>query len=177
MHTTRKTLFLVFLIIGAILTAALPLSGQEFPMEPAPAMDFEDADIEAFAYALSEIEIIQADMQENFELAITDAGMESERFYELHNHFAQTQGNLPEDLSDAEADQFQETFQALVTIEQEVQVAMIDAVEEEGLDVEIFNMIVAAAQQDPELWEQIQEYQLAWLEAHEQAEAEERGQS
>lgn len=169
MHTTRKTLFLVFLIIGAVLTAALPLTSQEFPMEPAPAMDFEDADIEAFAYALSEIEIIQTDMQQNFELAISEAGMESERFYELHNHFAQTQGSLPEELSDAEADQFQQTFQALVTIEQEVQVAMMDAVEEEGIDVETFNMIVAAAQQDPELWEQIQEYQLAW--------AEENGQS
>ncbi|AFG36433.1 DUF4168 domain-containing protein [Spirochaeta africana] len=139
--------------------AAAPLSAQQFPAQDPPEQDFSDAEIEAFAAALVEIETIQSSMQQELNDIIENGSMDSERFYELHSHFTQTQGTLPEDISSSEEAEFQETFQALVAAEETTQTQMIDAVESEGLDVETFNSIVAVAQQNPELWEEIQSHQ------------------
>ena len=160
MHTSNmKTCFLltaaaVFLAIGG-----MSLVAQEFPEPEQAEVDFTDAEIESFATALVAIESIQTGMQQNFNEIIEDGSIDSDRFYELHSHFTQTQGTLPEDVSDTEESEFQDTFQKLVAAEESTQDQMIEAVEQEGLDVDTFHSIVAVAQQNPELWEEIQGYQ------------------
>ncbi|MFW5801052.1 MAG: DUF4168 domain-containing protein [Spirochaeta sp.] len=163
MHKITKKTGIVLVSLGLLaLLFAAPLAAQELPaqqQQPEQEADFSDEEIESFASALVAIEEIQTGMQEDFNVIIEDSGMDSERFYELHSHYTQTQGELPEDVSSSESDRFQGVFEELVEAEQSTQEEMITAVENEGLDVETFNAIVAVAQQNPELWEEIQSYQ------------------
>ena len=132
---------------------------QQDPMmqgQQAPKTDFSDEEIAAFADALVKVEEIQQNMQSNFDSIIQEGKMESQRFQELHQHYTQTQGEFPDDATDQEKEDFNAIFEELSNAEQEVQQQMVTAVEEAGLDVETFNQIVMAAQQDPELWEKVQ---------------------
>lgn len=163
-NTVKKTGYIVAVLAAFMLIlAAVPLTAQEMPApqqnQEMPEPDFSDAEIESFAAALVDIETIQSGMQEEMDGIIAESDMESDRFYELHSQYTQSQGELPEDVSDSEQEAFQTTFQELVAAEQEIQTEMIEAVEEAGLDVETFNSIVAVAQQNPDLWNEIQSHQ------------------
>ena len=147
----KNKITVALVAISMLLLVAIPATAME-------QTEYSDDQIQSFAAALTAIEQIQTAMQTQFNEIVEDSDMQTERFHELHSHYTQTQGSFPEGTSESDQAQFQSIFQELVQAEQATQQEMISAVEAEGLDVETFNAIVSVAQQNPELWEEIQDY-------------------
>jgi hypothetical protein len=59
--------------------------------------------------------------------------------------------------TEAEQQEFAKLVQAIQTIQRESNQAMIAAVEDQGMDIQRYNQIAQAVQQDQELMQRIQE--------------------
>ncbi|WP_425358404.1 DUF4168 domain-containing protein [Spirochaeta africana] len=132
--------------------------GMEQPGMEQPGDRFTEADIESFAAALDRIEEIQAGIQEEANAIIAESGIEPEVFQQTAPAAQPGQVTAPDNLSPEDQEQFYATYEELMEVEMAAQDDMIEIVQNEGLDVATFNDMVVVAQQDPQLWEEIQQY-------------------
>lgn len=152
-HTIRRGL----LLAGLALTLLVPVATVTAQQAPPPggAVEVRDSELEQFADALEEVHTIQQDMAAETEELVADSSMDQERFQQLlqASQGGAQAGDAP---SEAEQQEFTELVQAIQTIQQESNEAMVTAVEEQDMDVQRYNQIAQALQQDQELMQRLQ---------------------
>lgn len=138
---------IMLMIAGAPVAAQSSGSGQ--------AAEISREELVDFVAALEEVQSLQQEMATTSQQSVQDSEMGEARFQELFQ--AQQSGQSPATPpSDAEQAEFDALIQQLQQIQQESNQLMVEAVQDEGLDVQRFNTIARAVQQNPELMERLQ---------------------
>lgn len=145
------------LILGtALIMVVSGLAFAQTGQPPAPAEDVGEAELEQFAQALQTIQEAQQDVQMEMQEIVHGSALGEERFNEIHET-VNTTGEMPGNVDESEAQNYNTIVQELSTVQQDLQIEMATIVEDSGMDVERFNSIVMAIQQDEGLWQRIQE--------------------
>ncbi len=114
--------------------------------------------LEQFAAALENVQSIRQEMVQDTQGVVADSSLDESRFQELYR--ADQGGPAPSsEATDSEQSEYDQVMQEIQQIQQQSNQEMVEAVEEEGLDVQQFNQIAQAIQQDPELQARLQELQ------------------
>lgn len=123
-----------------------------------PQVDVSQEELEQFAAALENVQSIRQEMVQNTQGAVADSSLEESRFQELYR--ADQGGPAPsQEASDQERAAYDEVMQEIQQIQQQSNQEMVQAVRDEGLEVQRFNQIAQAIQQSSELQERFQELQ------------------
>ncbi|WP_159786302.1 DUF4168 domain-containing protein [Sodalinema gerasimenkoae] len=126
-------------------------------MQEAPQMDVSETDLERFAIAIQQIQAIEQQAQAQMVEVIEAQGLSIERFNEIAQSQQDPELQAQVDVSNEEAQIFEQAVERISGIRQEAEMEMETAVQQEGLDVQEFNMISQAVQQDPSLQQQVME--------------------
>lgn len=141
------------MMIALLLLAAGPVAAQNSGSTQAP--DISQDELADFVAALEEVQALQQEMASSSQQSVQDSEMGQSRFQELFQ--AQQSGQDPATpATEAEQAEFDALVQQLQQIQQESNQLMVEAVEDEGLDVQRFNTIARAVQQNPQLMERLQ---------------------
>ncbi len=150
-----------------MLLTGLPSYAQEAPapqaptpspdMQAAPQTEVSPEDLQRFASVIQQIQSIQQESQAEAVGVLESEGLSPQQF----NAILETQRN-PEaqpatDISQDELQSFEQAITQVADIQQQAQVRMQAAVEQEGLDVQRFNQIGAIVREDPALMQQVQQ--------------------
>lgn len=140
--------------------AGLSLFGQQAPglevPEPQEIEPVGEDELDGFAVALYEVQVLQAELEEQVGVKLEESVLGEQRFYEI-NELAQNasgSGDLP-GVSDAELIAYQETLRELVETHNEVQERMVDVVHDQDLEIDRFNEIIIALRTDETLLDRL----------------------
>jgi hypothetical protein len=142
------------LMKGVLMMAMLGVTGvfaQELQQKPVT-----DAEIKSFAAVFTEIQVINQEAQQTMVDAITEEGMEIQRFTEIHQAMQMPDQQI--DLSDDELQKFENANGEIEKIQAQSQQKMEKVIVDEGLTLNRYQEIGAALQNDPELQRKVQEY-------------------
>ncbi len=138
--------------------------GQPQPGQPQPGemqqprqMDVSEADLERFAVAIQQIQAIEQQAQAQMIEVIESQGLTIERFNEIAQSQQDPSMQAEVEVSGEEVEIFDQAVERISGIRQEAEMEMETAVQQEGLDVEEFNLISQAVQQDPSLQQRVME--------------------
>jgi hypothetical protein len=145
--------FYTFLLIVAFF-AAPPVSvfGQE-PAEPAAPQtpqvrdDFSDDELKSFVKASKKITSIQMETEQKMIKAIENEGLTVDRFHQILEQ--QRNATSATETSARELTSFNNAAQAIIEENRKVEQQMATSIEEEGIDIETYNQIMVAYQQNP----------------------------
>ena len=151
MRTNVAVMTAVFSVMAMVTVSAQ--TGQP----PTPAQNVDDSEIEQFAEALQAIQVAQQQVQEDMQDIVQESTLGEERFNEIHET-VNTTGDVPGNADEAEVQDYNMIVQELSEIQQNLQMEMATIVQDTGMDVERFNAIVMAIQQDESMWERVQDY-------------------
>lgn len=115
--------------------------------------DFSKDELKSFVDAYEEVQGIQQESEQQVINAIENGNLSKERFNEI---LAQQQD--PGKKSDATAEEmtaFNSAAQAIIKERQKVEKQMVDAIEEEGIDINTYQEIMIAYQQSPKVQKKI----------------------
>ena len=140
----------------AILFAVSAVAMAQTGAPPAAAENVDDAELEQFARALQGIQVAQQEIQLEMQQVVQGSPLGEERFNEIHE-VVNTTGNVPDNANDAEVEQYSAVVEELGTIQQDLQLEMASIVEDNEMEVERFNAIVMAIQQDEQIWNRVQD--------------------
>lgn len=130
--------------------------GPVFAQAGADAASVTNEELEQFASAVEQVQTLQQEMASDSQARVADSDMGEARFQELFQ--AQQSGSEPENpATDAESQEFDEIIAELQQIQQQSNQRMVEAVQDEGLDVQRFNEIARAVQQDQNLMQRLRE--------------------
>ncbi len=142
---------------------ASTVSAQQAPapqpggMQQPRQMDVSESDLERFAVAIQQIQAIEQQAQAQMIEAIESQGLTLDRFNEIAQSQQDPSMQGQVDVSGEEVEIFEQAVERITGIRQEADLEMETAVEQEGLNVEEFNLIAQAVQQDPSLQQRVME--------------------
>lgn len=118
--------------------------------------EISEAEVEQFATALQDIQMISQGVQQDMVQAVEDADLTVEKFTAMQ----QAQQNPEQEMDASEEDQkkFATAMQAMQKIQMDSQMKMQKAISDSGMTVERYQQIAGQAQQDMELQQRIQKY-------------------
>ncbi len=147
-------------MFGVLLVFAFAVTGvfAQLPQQVLPQQPSEvsDEELEKFAVAFSEVQIIDQQLQEEMMNAVEAKDIDVARF----NDYLEAQQNpdLEFDADNKELEQFETTFKAIEelhdTAEQEMQQVIVD----NELSVERYQQIAKSVQEDPALLQKLQQH-------------------
>lgn len=141
-----------FLLLGAsTLMAQIP---QQQPQQQQPSADFSDEQLEQFAVAFQEVQEMNSGVQDEMMGAIEEEGLDVERFNKIQQ--AQQNPEAKKDISEEEMKKFENCMQAIQKVQMQAQKKMESAVQESGLDMNTFQQIMRAMQENPEIQQKVQ---------------------
>lgn len=115
--------------------------------------DFSKGELESFVEAYEEVQVIQEESDKQVMTAIESGDLTMERFNEI---LAQQQDPGKElDASAEEMAAFNSAAQTIIKERQKVEMQMVDAIEEEGIDINTYQEIMIAYQQSPKVQKKI----------------------
>lgn len=124
----------------------------------APQVDVSQEELEQFAVALENVQSIRQEMVQSTQGTVADSSLDESRFQELYR--ADQGGPAPsEEASDQEQAEYDKVMQEIQQIQQQSNQQMVQAVRDEGLQVQRFNQIAQAIQQSTQLQQRFQELQ------------------
>lgn len=142
----------LMLALTAPVVAQLPDLGQ-----PPEAEEVTDEELNRFVTALQTVQEIQIETQATMSEAIEAQGMTEQRFSEIHNAQRNPEIDLTAEITEAEEETYEAVLAQLISLQRGAQEEMQDAVASEGFNVQRFNEIIMAIQQDQELAQRVQE--------------------
>lgn len=156
-----KILFFT-LLIAVFFTGSLAAQGQMAPgqqqMPDVPTSDeVSDEELDRFVSAILAVEPIQIELQGEMEKVIVDEDLELERFQELMMAMQNPQMAEQVGMTEEEQQKIQNLQPKLVELQMEAETEIIAKIEEQGFDVERYNILSMGAQQDQELMARLQE--------------------
>ncbi len=133
------------------------MPGQMGQQQSAPDVDLSEEEAETFADAIIAAQKVQAGAQQELVSIIEDEGLDIETYQKIAQ--ASQQGQEPADsvIEDGDMDKFDSANESIKEAQQGIQSDVADAVEEAGMEMERFQEINRAVQQDPELQKQIRQ--------------------
>ncbi|MFW6223230.1 MAG: DUF4168 domain-containing protein [Bacteroidota bacterium] len=143
----------VFLLSGLGIAFAQEFQ-QEQQLDPAKITDEK---LKTFSDAFIDVQDIQEDLNNEVTDLIEQSDFDLERFNLLYSAYLENDEEQLSQLSDNEKKALETLMEKINTLQQEQQQTMIEAVQDNDLSVEDFNILVAAIQQNPELNERFQE--------------------
>ena len=126
----------------------------QFEQQQQPAVS--DDDLQLFASAFMQVQAVDHQAQAEMIEAVEENGFSVERFNEIHQSLQSPE--LEIDLSQEEAENFDNANSSIETIQMGAQQEMATKIEEEGLTINRYQEIMMAVQNDMELQEKLQEY-------------------
>lgn len=119
--------------------------------QSAPDVDLSEEEAETFADAIIAAQKVQAGAQQELVSIIEDEGLDIETYQKIAQ--ASQQGQEPADsvIEDGDMEKFDSANSSIKEAQQGIQSDVADAVEETGMEMERFQEINRAVQQDPEL--------------------------
>jgi hypothetical protein len=153
-HKTALT-FAIFLLTSGILFAQVQQQTPQMPELPTSA-DVSDEEIEQIATTIGELEPIQVKAQEQIGAALEEEGISLERFQQMMMAMQNPQMADQVEITDEEMAIIQNMQPKLMEIQGEAEQEMSAKMEENGLTMQRYRMVVMGAQQDPELMERLQ---------------------
>lgn len=145
----------IFLLSTGILFAQVQQQQPQMPDLPASS-DVSDDEIEQIATTIGELEPIQVKAQEKIGAALEEEGISMERFQQMMMAMQNPQMADQVDISDEEMATIEGMQPKLMEIQGEAEQEMSAKMEENGLTMERYRMVVMGAQQDPDLMERLQ---------------------
>lgn len=118
--------------------------------QPALQVRISPQELQKFANAVEQLLVIEREAQQQMIQAIQQEGFTATRFREILS----AQPSTP--VTDEERQKFGQALTKVAAIEQQAEPKMKKAVEDQGLELQRFNQIMAAAQQNPDLRQQVQ---------------------
>lgn len=151
---------ILFLLMGSV--TVIDGVAQQDTTEPIPSQtvlnssDISDEELLSFVEASDAIRPIQLQVQEDIQGAIEDHGFTMERFQEVIMVFQNPEMDVEEFLTGNEEEALDRMEPVLMELEMNARDSMIDEISSSGLEVERYQQIFMALQQDPDLMERIQ---------------------
>jgi len=140
-----------------VLSFAVSGLAQQLPTEqPQINENFSDAEYEQFVAINMDLIPLQQDADEKMMTAISDNGLEMERFQQLFQ--AQQQGNITDASEDPqEIAKFNEAGQQIMKVQEEANQEIQKKITDSGMDVQKFQQMSMAYQQSPKVKQKIDE--------------------
>ena len=120
------------------------------PAEPAAPQvrdDFSDDELKSFVKASKKITSIQMETEQKMIKAIENEGLTVDRFHQILEQ--QRNATSGTETSAAELKSFNNAAQAIIQENRKVEQQMTASIEDEGIDIETYNQIMVAYQQNP----------------------------
>ncbi|PSO98171.1 MAG: hypothetical protein BRC53_06020 [Cyanobacteria bacterium SW_6_48_11] len=121
------------------------------------AKDISQEELEKFANALEQIQTIQQESQQQMAQAVESTGLSEQRYKQIDKAQQNPNAEGTSEVSDQEMQKFQQAQSKLAEIQKQSQSKMEQAVKDVGLEVQQFNRIFAAIQQNPELLKKVRQ--------------------
>lgn len=140
-----------------VLSFAVSGLAQQLPTEqPQVNENFSDAEYEQFVAINMDLIPLQQDADEKMMTAISDNGLEMERFQQLFQ--AQQQGNITDASEDPqEIAKFNEAGQQIMKVQKDVNQKIQKKISDSGMEVQKFQEMSMAYQQSPKVKQKIDE--------------------
>ncbi len=145
----------IFLLSTGMLFAQVQQQQPQMPDLPTSS-DVSDEEIEQIASTIGELEPIQVKAQEKIGAALEEEGISLERFQQMMMAMQNPQMADQVEITDEEMSIIQSMQPKLMEIQGEAEQEMSAKMEENGLTMQRYRMVVMGAQQDPELMERLQ---------------------
>jgi len=145
----------IFLLSTGMLFAQVQQQQPQMPDLPTSS-DVSDEEIDQIATTIGELEPIQVKAQEKMGAALEEEGISLERFQQMMMAMQNPQMADQVNISDEEMATIQQMQPKLMEIQGEAEQEMSAKMEENGLTMQRYRMVVMGAQQDPELMERLQ---------------------
>lgn len=129
-----------------------PLSQNQ---QPAPEVDVSEEEVTVFAKAAMEAQKIQMQSQKEMVGAIQDEGLDVKTYQVIAK--ATQMGQAPDSISSEQMDKYDSANKSIKKVQTKVQEQVSSVVEEAGMEMERFQKISRAAQQDTQLQRRIQQ--------------------
>ncbi len=146
-------------LLLALSFSAPSLQAQAVPQQPGAApelkTDYNDDQLKQFTEAASEVEKIQQSAEAQMISIIEENGLDLETF----NKIAMAQQNPNADASGMDAEDMKKYDEAsgdLQKVQMEMQPKMVEAIESTGMEIQLYQEIMMAYQQSPELQAKVQ---------------------
>jgi len=154
-----KSQFIAVGMIAAVFTFfTVPVQAQfQMPPQEAPQIEVSDEELELFIDASMNAQSVQMESQQEMISIVDEEGIEVSTYNEIMQ--AQQMGQSLEDLGVTESDieKFESAHEQIQEVEVRMEREIAQAVEEEGMEMERFQEINVAIQQDPELQQRAQQ--------------------
>lgn len=144
-----------FLLTTGMLFAQVQQQQPQMPDLPTSS-DVSDDELDQIVTTIGELEPIQANAQEKIGAALEEEGISMERFQQMMMAMQNPQMADQVEVSDEEMATIQSMQPKLMEIQGEAEQEMSEKMEENGLTMERYRMVVMGAQQDPDLMERLQ---------------------
>ena len=142
---------------GTIAAQGQMAPGQQQMPDVPTSDEVSDEELDRFVSAILAVEPIQIELQGEMEKVIVDEDIELERFQELMMAMQNPQMAEQVGMTQEEQDKIQTLQPKLVELQMEAETDIIAKIEEQGLDVERYNILSMGAQQDQELMMRLQQ--------------------
>lgn len=154
--TGLAVLIIAFFAIPAEAHIQQPPQFQPPPQEQ-PQIEVSDDELQAFIDASMNAQTVQVESQEEMVAVVDNEGIGVETYNEIMQ--AQQTGQAVEELDVSEKDvaKFERAQEQIQEIEEEMMGKLAQAIEEKGMEMERFQEINMAIQQDPELQQRVQQ--------------------
>jgi hypothetical protein len=132
----------------------------EMPAPQAPDIEVGEQELSQFATALKQMQAVQRESRQEMDAIIQDEGLSEQRFTEILQSQRDEEAAEDSDIQAAteqEMQQFEQAKDRMIDVQRDTQSQMQQIVESEGLELQRFNRILAAVQQDPELQQRLQQ--------------------
>ncbi|MDK2977783.1 MAG: hypothetical protein PWP52_497 [Bacteroidales bacterium] len=141
-----SSLFLTLFVSSTFIFAQTPQVPQK--------TDVSDQDLETFAAAFEQVQVLNQKAQQDMVKAVQDEGLSVQRYNEmLQSEEDPTQDAKP---TDEEKSQFENINQKIRAIQQKAQQSMQQKIQDEGLTVKRYQEIAFALQNSTELQQKLQ---------------------
>ncbi|MFW5643277.1 MAG: DUF4168 domain-containing protein [Alkalispirochaeta sp.] len=145
---------LSLVVVGTLPAQSEAQQGMQQSQEP---VDPDSQEFERFVVALAAVQEVQAEINEEIEGTIAESDLGRDRFYEIYETMQSPDPSTQQNLDDSERESYEEIMEVVTEIQSDSQTDMVEAVEDNGLEVTRFNQIVVAIQNDDELQQAVQE--------------------
>lgn len=147
-------LFSILIIVIAGITSAYAQSPEQLPAQQAE--EVSDKEIEQFADAFREIQVIDQQIQQEMINKVQEEGVDVQRFNDYLNA-RQNQGQEI-DASEKELEQFAEAYQEIEKIQEKALQEMEQVITQNDLTTDRYQEIAMAIQANPDLLEKLQQH-------------------
>lgn len=150
MSFNGKKLNVLLAVVVMFSMVATPVLAQQFqlPGQSQPQTNYSEAEIDKFVSTVGKVIPLQREGEAKMVQKIEENGMALDKFNEVAT---QVQTGSAEDVDPAEFEQFQKISTELNEVQMDIQKDVVKVIENEGMDLNDYQQMIAAYQSDENL--------------------------